>query len=83
MKKLILAAAVSATALGAVPALAWQTGMGNTVRTEVQALVPNADLSSLSPTQEARIAEIVMNGSGDYSNKIDRRNAVTNILNER
>ncbi|MFV0493304.1 MAG: hypothetical protein ACK5M4_15945 [Pseudorhodobacter sp.] len=83
MTKYLIAAALSATTFGALPALAIQPGLTSGVRAQVQELLPNADLSALSPSQEARITNIVAHGPNEYSNDLDRRNVISNILNER
>lgn len=82
MKTLIVAATLALATTGAAVAMTSPLPISEGTKSEVMRLAPGADLSGISAEQAARLSYVIVNSGSDYSNEIDKRSAVRNILNE-
>jgi len=82
MKTLFVAATLALATAGAASAMTSALPISEGTRAEVMRLAPGADLSAINAVQASRLSYILVNSGSDFSNDIDKRNAVRNILNQ-
>lgn len=82
MKTLFVAATLALTTAGAAVASTSPLPISEGTKSEVMRLAPGADLSDITAVQAARLSYVIVNSGSDFSNDLDKRNAVRNILNE-
>ncbi|MFN3822493.1 MAG: hypothetical protein ACK4RN_00820 [Pseudorhodobacter sp.] len=82
MKTLLVAAALALATVGAAPAMTSPLPISEGAKAEVMRLAPGADLSGITAVQAARLSYVIVDSGADFSNDIDKRSAIRNILNQ-